>query len=101
MLDIHGTQPKSKIRTCGTDDSPTPLTILSPLTRCKMRLQLAALEQEPQSRSVAARWRLWRYSADRIARALPIRWRILTLAALNISVVLILAALIWNGAKVL
>jgi len=42
-----------------------------------------------------------RYSVDRIARALPIRFRILTLAALNIGVVLILAALMWDGAKVL
>jgi signal transduction histidine kinase len=74
---------------------------IAPLTRDEMRLHLAVLEQEPQSRPVFSRWRLWRYSVERIARALPIRWRILTLAALNIGVVLILAALIWNGAKVL
>jgi signal transduction histidine kinase len=73
----------------------------APLTRDEMRLHLAVLEQEPQSRPVSSRWRLWRSSVERIARALPIGWRILTLAALNIGVVLILAALIWNGAKVL
>src|SRR5215475_1826634 len=36
-----------------------------------------------------------------LLRAVPIRWRILSIAALNSLVVLILAALIWNGAKVL
>ena len=34
-------------------------------------------------------------------RAVPIRWRILSIAALNSAVVVVLAALIWNGAKVL
>jgi len=56
-------------------------------------------EQDSQSKPVVSRWRRWRYGVERVARALPIRWRILTLAMLNISVVLILAALIWNGAK--
>ncbi len=37
----------------------------------------------------------------KLLRALPIRWRILAIAALNSAVVLVLAALIWNGAKVL
>ncbi|MGE5159421.1 MAG: ATP-binding protein [Gemmatimonas sp.] len=32
---------------------------------------------------------------------MPIRWRILSIAALNSAVVLVLAALIWNGANVL
>jgi signal transduction histidine kinase len=36
-----------------------------------------------------------------LLRAVPIRWRILSIAALNSAVVLVLAALIWNGAKVL
>src|SRR5215813_1291552 len=36
-----------------------------------------------------------------LLRALPIRWRILSIAALNSAVVVVLAALIWNGAKVL
>jgi signal transduction histidine kinase len=37
----------------------------------------------------------------RLLRAVPIRWRILSIAALNSAVVIVLAALIWNGAKVL
>ena len=32
---------------------------------------------------------------------MPIRWRILSIAALNSAVVVVLAAMIWNGAKVL
>jgi len=37
----------------------------------------------------------------RALRAVPIRWRILSIAALNSAVVIVLAALIWNGAQVL
>jgi signal transduction histidine kinase len=37
----------------------------------------------------------------RLLRAVPIRWRILSIAALNSAVVIVLAALIWNGAAVL
>jgi signal transduction histidine kinase len=37
----------------------------------------------------------------RLLRAVPIRWRILSIVALNSAVVIVLAALIWNGAKVL
>lgn len=36
-----------------------------------------------------------------LVRAIPIRWRILSIAALNSAVVLVLAALIWSGAAVL
>src|SRR5689334_22268579 len=36
-----------------------------------------------------------------LLRAVPIRWRILSIAALNSLVVAVLAVLIWNGAKVL
>src|SRR6201991_2007065 len=36
-----------------------------------------------------------------LLRAVPIRWRILSIAALNSAVVLVLAAMIWNGAQVL
>jgi signal transduction histidine kinase len=36
-----------------------------------------------------------------LLRAIPIRWRILSIAALNSAVVLVLAAMIWNGAQVL
>ncbi|MGY3295205.1 HAMP domain-containing protein [Bradyrhizobium sp. LM3.6] len=34
-------------------------------------------------------------------RAVPIRWRILSIAALNSAVVVVLVALIWNGSQVL
>ncbi|MDF3812360.1 MULTISPECIES: HAMP domain-containing sensor histidine kinase [Rhodopseudomonas] len=37
----------------------------------------------------------------RLVRAVPIRWRILSIVALNSAVVLVLASLIWSGAKVL
>jgi hypothetical protein len=36
-----------------------------------------------------------------LVRAVPIRWRILSIAALNSAVVLVLAGLIWSGSKVL
>ncbi len=36
-----------------------------------------------------------------IVRAIPIRWRILSIAALNSAVVLVLAGLIWSGSRVL
>src|SRR5437762_10986520 len=36
-----------------------------------------------------------------LVRAVPIRWRILSIALLNSAVVALLAFLIWNGAKVL
>ncbi|MEO6381611.1 MAG: histidine kinase, partial [Nitrobacter sp.] len=36
-----------------------------------------------------------------LVRAIPIRWRILSIAALNSAVVLALAMLIWSGAKTL
>jgi signal transduction histidine kinase len=42
-----------------------------------------------------------RFHTVRLLRAVPIRWRILSIAALNSAVVVVLAALIWNGAEVL
>jgi signal transduction histidine kinase len=42
-----------------------------------------------------------RSSLVSLVRAIPIRWRILSIAALNSAVVLILAAMIWNGARTL
>jgi len=36
-----------------------------------------------------------------LLRAIPIRWRILSIAALNSAVVIVLAVLIWNGTRVL
>jgi HAMP domain-containing protein len=42
-----------------------------------------------------------RFRIVQVLRAVPIRWRILSIAALNSAVVIVLAFLIWNGAKVL
>jgi len=42
-----------------------------------------------------------RARALRLLRAIPIRWRILSIAALNSAVVIVLAVLIWNGTRVL
>ena len=42
-----------------------------------------------------------RVGVERLVRALPIRWRIVSIAVLNGLVVVILAGLIWSGAKVL
>src|SRR5689334_20429334 len=36
-----------------------------------------------------------------VLRAVPIRWRILSIALINSAVVVVLAILIWNGSKVL
>jgi len=36
-----------------------------------------------------------------LVRAVPIRWRILSIASLNSAVVVVLVALIWNGVQVL
>jgi len=36
-----------------------------------------------------------------LLRAVPIRWRILSIAALNSAVVVVLSAMIWNGAQLL
>jgi signal transduction histidine kinase len=41
------------------------------------------------------------FGVERLVRALPIRWRIVSIAALNGIVVIILAGLIWSGAKAL
>lgn len=42
----------------------------------------------------------WRVRLERRVRAIPIRWRIFAIAALNTMVVVLLAALIWDGARV-
>ena len=51
-------------------------------------------------RQAAFRRRL-RFSAIELVRAVPIRWRILAIAGFNAFVVIILAGLIWNGARTL
>ncbi|MEH2559989.1 signal transduction histidine kinase [Bradyrhizobium algeriense] len=57
--------------------------------------QQRAAERPP---SFAARGR---FRVVQWLRAVPIRWRILSIAGLNSAVVVVLAVLIWNGAKVL
>lgn len=55
-------------------------------------------KQETRADGLVARSR---FGIVRLVRAVPIRWRILSIAALNSAVVVILAGLIWSGAKVL
>jgi len=57
------------------------------------------LDQAVEPPAVAATRDRWRLVA--LVRAVPIRWRILSIAALNSAVVLALAFMIWNGARVL
>ncbi len=42
-----------------------------------------------------------RFRIVMLLRAVPIRWRILSIAALNSAVVVVLSVMIWNGAQVL
>ena len=44
---------------------------------------------------------LSRFRVVQLVRAVPIRWRILSIAALNSAVVVVLAAMIWNGTQML
>jgi signal transduction histidine kinase len=48
--------------------------------------------------TLAARGHSWLVA---LVRAVPIRWRILSIAALNSAVVVVLVAMIWNGVQVL
>jgi hypothetical protein len=61
---------------------------------------VAASEQHNPALSERSRRGL-RLNVVQLVRALPIRWRILSIAGLNSAVVLMLAWLIWDGAKVL
>jgi signal transduction histidine kinase len=60
-----------------------------------------AAEQGATIRRDAPSGWLRRVDPERLVRALPIRWRILSIALLNTAVVVILAGLIWNGATAL
>jgi signal transduction histidine kinase len=61
--------------------------------------------QAPQQDKAAGRpanfTALSRFRIVQLVRAVPIRWRILSIAALNSAVVVVLAAMIWNGTQVL
>ncbi len=60
---------------------------------------ISELEEAPERpKSLAARSRAGIVGA---VRAIPIRWRILSIASLNSAVVVALVAMIWNGAQVL
>jgi signal transduction histidine kinase len=66
-----------------------------------MKLALAAPRHDEAAErpvSLAARGRS---RIVGLVRAVPIRWRILSIAALNSAVVVVLVAMIWNGAQVL
>jgi signal transduction histidine kinase len=62
---------------------------------------LATLRQRETAERPASTAALVRARVVGLLRAVPIRWRILSIAALNSAVVIVLAALIWNGAQVL
>jgi signal transduction histidine kinase len=59
---------------------------------------VVALEQRPTITEAAAE-RVRGFGIDTLIRKLPIRWRIFLIAALNTAVAIILAFLIWDGAK--
>jgi signal transduction histidine kinase len=62
---------------------------------------VAGVDRRRLGASVFKFWAGPLLAADDYIRAIPIRWRILLLAALNILVAFVLAALIWNGARIL
>jgi signal transduction histidine kinase len=64
-------------------------------------LILATPHQDETAERPAALAVQGRFPIVGLVRAVPIRWRILSIAALNSAVVVVLAAMIWNGAQVL
>ena len=64
---------------------------------------MAAETREPDEAAEGPRRpAAWHHSSIvALVRAVPIRWRILSIAALNSAVVVVLVALIWNGVQVL
>jgi signal transduction histidine kinase len=62
---------------------------------------LATAQQDEAADRPASRAARVRARIVGLVRAVPIRWRILSIAALNSAVVVVLAAMIWNGAQVL
>ena len=61
-----------------------------------MSLSLSSRDQSTPAAKVSA---ISRSGLVNLVRAIPIRWRILSIAALNSAVVLILAGMIWTGSK--
>jgi signal transduction histidine kinase len=66
-----------------------------------MSFDLAALTRDPPLARAARPRRSFDLETESFVRVLPIRWRLFSIAALNATVAVILAALIWNGANVL
>src|SRR6201982_1926902 len=66
-----------------------------------MSLDLLALKEEQSAAPTGRQRRTLALETQSVVRVLPIRWRLLSIAALNATVAIILAALIWNGANVL
>jgi signal transduction histidine kinase len=66
-----------------------------------MSLDLLALKEEQSAAPTGRQRRSLDLETQSVVRVLPIRWRLLSIAALNATVAIILAALIWNGANVL
>src|ERR1700722_12181545 len=66
-----------------------------------MKLALAAPRHDQAAERPASLPARGRSRIVGLVRAVPIRWRILSIAALNSAVVVVLVAMIWNGAQVL
>jgi signal transduction histidine kinase len=64
-------------------------------------MSLRGPDLQPQSLSVGHAGKRSPHGSWQALRALPIRWRILSIAAINILVVLVFAVVIWDGAQVL
>ena len=62
---------------------------------------MVAPQQDETAEQPASLAALDRSGIVGLVRSVPIRWRILSIAALNSAVVVVLAAMIWNGAQVL
>ena len=62
---------------------------------------MTALQQEVRSEPQSPSRHALRFNIVRLIRAVPIRWRILAIAGVNAAVVLVLAGLIWDGARTL
>src|SRR5437660_7712430 len=66
-----------------------------------MTVDLIALKEQQSAARPARSRRSLDQDTRRVPLARPIRWRLVLMAALNATVAIILAALIWNGANVL
>src|SRR5258707_12973163 len=79
---------------------PQPWNRSSEVSRWS-ELVLGPPEQDQTAERPASFAARGRFRIVTLLRAVPIRWRILSIAALNSAVVVVLSAMIWNGAQVL